>query len=284
MSRHTKRRTRRNITRFQCLAVFLLAMICILFILRLRPSLILPVARGTLLNDDDVLLKASAGTGRAQPRDTRERSLAKSGGNHYVPNAEVPPADSREMTERSDIRTSASLLSIGCPASSDVRGNLGAASVVTDPSTKDWLRDRWQAASNMHGKPIPGPHWVAIDLMRPVLAERFVLDWDTAFASEYVVVGATIARGPWHSLASGRDAQPVLPTKRHHVVHALSAKPQTADSRVVDLNRNASGRPVRFVRVDIARPATRWGASLWRFEVWGQEATSGTFRCQPLSS
>jgi hypothetical protein len=36
------------------------------------------------------------------------------------------------------------LLSIGRPASASVRGNLAPASVVTDPSVKDWLKDRWQ--------------------------------------------------------------------------------------------------------------------------------------------
>lgn len=48
------------------------------------------------------------------------------------------------------------LQSEGCPATSDVRGNLGRPSVVTSPAVKDWLKDRWQAAVDMTGKPIRG--------------------------------------------------------------------------------------------------------------------------------
>ena len=36
------------------------------------------------------------------------------------------------------------LLSEGKPVTSDVRGNLGEASVVTSPKVDDWLKDRWQ--------------------------------------------------------------------------------------------------------------------------------------------
>jgi hypothetical protein len=37
------------------------------------------------------------------------------------------------------------LLSLGKPVTSDVRGNLGPPSVVTSESMEDWLGDRWQA-------------------------------------------------------------------------------------------------------------------------------------------
>merc|ERR1712161_58961 len=38
-------------------------------------------------------------------------------------------------------------------ATSDVRGNLGPISVVIQSKPgSDWIHDRWQAASNMHGK------------------------------------------------------------------------------------------------------------------------------------
>eukprot|EP00961_Rhodomonas_salina_P057788 776565-Rhodomonas_salina.1 len=48
------------------------------------------------------------------------------------------------------------LLSEGKPATSDVRGNLGAAQTVTSSKMDDWLKDRWQAASDMSGTPIEG--------------------------------------------------------------------------------------------------------------------------------
>jgi hypothetical protein len=56
------------------------------------------------------------------------------------------------------------LVSENCPASSDVIGNLGPSSVITSEVTRDWLKDRWQAAANMRGEPIPGEHYIQIDL------------------------------------------------------------------------------------------------------------------------
>ena len=72
------------------------------------------------------------------------------------------------------------LISAGRPASSDVRGNLGPARVVTSEVVKDWLKDRWQAAKNMKGEPIPGPHWIEVDLGRSCTCSRFVIDFETA--------------------------------------------------------------------------------------------------------
>ena len=41
--------------------------------------------------------------------------------------------------------------------SSDVRGNLGSSQVIVqDPPGVDWLKDRWQAASDMGGTAIKG--------------------------------------------------------------------------------------------------------------------------------
>ena len=49
------------------------------------------------------------------------------------------------------------------------------------------LRDRWQAAKDMTGKPIPGPQWVMIDLGRRAQLTRLVLDWETAYGKAYTV-------------------------------------------------------------------------------------------------
>ena len=50
---------------------------------------------------------------------------------------------------------------------SSARGNLGPSSVLNqDPPGKDWLKDRWQAASDMGGTAIPGCHWVKLDFSR----------------------------------------------------------------------------------------------------------------------
>ena len=76
----------------------------------------------------------------------------------------------------------------GCTATADVRGNLGPASVVLNNHT-NWLKDRWQAASNMHGKAISGPHWVQLEWeqQQQVEIHSLTLDWEAAFADQYDV-------------------------------------------------------------------------------------------------
>ena len=49
------------------------------------------------------------------------------------------------------------LLSAGATVTTDTRGNLGPGSVITQKvQGNDWLKDRWQAASDMHGSAIAG--------------------------------------------------------------------------------------------------------------------------------
>jgi hypothetical protein len=71
--------------------------------------------------------------------------------------AEAAEADLAAATEPA-------LLSRGKPATASARGNLGPAGVVTSGVVRDWLRDRWQAAKNMQGVPIPGTHWLEVQL------------------------------------------------------------------------------------------------------------------------
>lgn len=75
------------------------------------------------------------------------------------------------------------MVSANRPVTASAAGNLGPPSVVTSEATSDGLTDRWQAASDMHGTPLPGQHWLEVDLGRTCVAERFVVDWETAFAN-----------------------------------------------------------------------------------------------------
>ncbi|KAJ1388479.1 hypothetical protein B484DRAFT_425807, partial [Ochromonadaceae sp. CCMP2298] len=87
----------------------------------------------------------------------------------------------------------------GVAATSDVRGNLGPVGVVLQsPPGTNWLKDRccvgtgtgrWQAASDMGGTALPGEHWVILDLGRDTGVARVVLDWEAAFANDYVIQG-----------------------------------------------------------------------------------------------
>ncbi|KAL3795547.1 hypothetical protein HJC23_009260 [Cyclotella cryptica] len=76
---------------------------------------------------------------------------------------------------------------------SSARGNLGPPSVLNqDPPGNDWIKDRWQAASDMGGTAIPGSHWVILDFSalytnsdQAAYVTKVVLDWETAFAYDY---------------------------------------------------------------------------------------------------
>lgn len=86
----------------------------------------------------------------------------------------------------------------GVEASCDVRGNLGPCSVILqDPPGTDWLKDRWQAASDMGGTAIPGAHWVIIDFKALVNVYAMVLDWETAFAKDYRIYGRAETAEKW---------------------------------------------------------------------------------------
>lgn len=162
----------------------------------------------------------------------------------------------------------ARLLSAGRPVTSDVRGNLADASVITglDPPG-DWLTDRWQAAADMSGTPLPGEHWVEIDLGAVFELTRFIVVWEKAYAAKYVVRGRLFSDGAWADFAAGRDAASPH-SDETHIVHVLDATRTQCGAASCVVR-------ARFVRLVIAEPATVWGASLWRWEVWGRDAAAG---------
>ena len=184
--------------------------------------------------------------------------------------------------------------------SRDVRGNLGPASVVVQarPGT-DWIHDRWQAASNMHGKQIPGEHWIQLEFEdTDVVPDKIVLDWETAYADEYVLEASSKSfsvesnrrgnhpsreeekeeegeEGPW-VLFDGRNQQDVATMRSVkksgkspgvdkpmplHVIHEIRLS--SASSR---------NKAFRFLRLHILKSVTGWGVSLWQFDVYGYRA------------
>jgi hypothetical protein len=161
-------------------------------------------------------------------------------------------------------------------ATSDVRGNLGPASVVVQPKPgDDWLHDRWQAASDMHGKNIPGEHWIQLQFPSKIFVDSIVLDWETAYASDYLIEGSmepiTDANSNTEKvwiLFDGTDPSqqsirsesksgqsPGVKQKMPlHVVHTLSVKDK---------------KPLQYLRLHILKSVTGWGVSLWEFDVYG---------------
>jgi hypothetical protein len=47
----------------------------------------------------------------------------------------------------------------------------------------------WQAALNMGGEPIKGQHWLIVELPRPALITRVLIDWETAYSTNWAIQG-----------------------------------------------------------------------------------------------
>ena len=145
----------------------------------------------------------------------------------------------------------------GCVARCDVRGNLGECGVILNRGD-DWLKDRWQAASDMGGTAIPGPHKVEIDLGRDVSVCSVEIDWETAYAEDYTIAADGVrifdgaAPGARRERMSGKS--PGVKGRPLHVIHDIT------------LDECA---PARALTIDIHRGATPWGVSIWHVGVMG---------------
>lgn len=200
--------------------------------------------------------------------------------------------------------------------SASARGNLGPPTVLNQatPGT-DWLKDRWQAASDMGGTAIPGSHWVVLDFtglfsdenLGAVRVTKVILDWETAYASNYRIEGR-LAPPPEHDLgvqsgdedgewcvlydgapaghgspANENDAYPPRTVREYgqspgvkrklplHVVHTIEW-PETADGDNGGITEGgaANCRTLRYLRVFVRKPARGWGVSLWEVDVFGR--------------
>ena len=144
------------------------------------------------------------------------------------------------------------LISRNKKVTASVRGNLGEASVITNGKRDDWLKDRWQAAENMQGAPTPGPHWLLVELEQKCVVERIDVEFESAYARDYALKGRT-RDGGWVTLAVGVSAVESRPAKQR-VLHRLASQAMA---------------PIDQVRLDIARPGTQWGTSVWELDVFG---------------
>lgn len=153
------------------------------------------------------------------------------------------------------------LISSGCKATADTRGNLGPASVVTSSKNDDWLKDRHQFASDMNGTPIPGKHWIQIDLLADALMPADLtaarVDWETAHAEAYFFECAPSPHGPYVKRAEESRAR-VIPSPKGHIIDDVrfrSVEPKSG---------------CRYVRLLIEKPATHWGASVYELKIYGK--------------
>lgn len=135
---------------------------------------------------------------------------------------------------------------------SDVHGNLGDPFVVLNENIENWLSDRWQAASNMQGSPIPGEHYLHLFLTQKVIINYVIIDFETAFSDHYKLIGCVIADSC--IILASSSSRKVLNTSKNHIVHRI------------DVNNDT---PVISVKLTIEKPSTKWGTSIWRLQLHG---------------
>lgn len=158
----------------------------------------------------------------------------------------------------------------------DVRGNLGPPSVLNQEIPgKNWLKDRWQAASDMHGTAIKGAHWVTLEFPYPVIVSHIVLDWEAAFSKDYKIEGSMIASidsdaGAWFTLfdtkADGIDPSPHFQSKE--LGQSPGVKNKVPLHIIHEITCTNKGE-LRQLRVWIRSSAHGWGVSLWQVDVHG---------------
>jgi hypothetical protein len=134
----------------------------------------------------------------------------------------------------------------------------------------DWLQHRWQAASDMGGTPVPGAHWLQLDLPRmSAQLSRVFIDYEVALSMDYYVSVWCVASQSWAvvfdtAVASDKRLMHRTHTTRskQHIIHdiRLEKKGQAATITCGLFDK---------IRLDIRRPATRFGTSVWRFEAYG---------------
>ena len=183
---------------------------------------------------------------------------------------------------------------------SSVRGNLGPSSVLNQsPPGKDWIKDRWQAASDMGGTAIKGSHWVMLDFtdLSEVYITKIVLDWETAYAKDYRIEGRTTPPPKnevgnmvdgWCTLYDGaleedsksdmsiihrtEEEYGQLPGVKQklplHIVHTIEWTPKL-DEKEATQGNDRNCHKLKYLRVFIRKPAQGWGVSLWQVDVFG---------------
>lgn len=143
-----------------------------------------------------------------------------------------------------------------------VAGNLGPPSVVISPFVSDWLKDRWQAAKDMTGAPIPGKHWLQFNLPRPASTlTRVLIDYEVALSNDYAIdVSCLHPPGYWQTVHDSKRSSTALTKKERkgkmHVIHDITIKQKKCES-------------FDKIKLRIRAPATRFGTSVWRFEAYG---------------
>lgn len=150
----------------------------------------------------------------------------------------------------------------------DVRGNLGPPEVMLQNGT-DWLKDRWQASSDMHGTAIRGQHWVQLEFPANIRVVKVILDWEAAYASDYTV--QVLVADDWETLFDGGMPEESGRRKETTLGQSPGVKTKTPLHVVHEIGPLDDRIQAKTMRVLIRHSAMGWGVSLWRIRVLGYD-------------
>lgn len=107
----------------------------------------------------------------------------------------------------------------------------------------------------MSGRPLPGEHWLEVDLKDVYTVTSVLIDWEDGFSHNWTLKGKVSADSPWQPIYEGKPSMKKTVSKRH-VIHS------------VEIPKGLQ-QQYRYVRLFIHKPAMQWGSSVWRFQIWG---------------
>lgn len=158
----------------------------------------------------------------------------------------------------------------------DVRGNLGPASVVVQVHPgKDWIHDRWQAASDMHGTAIKGVHWIQLEFERDIVPDRIVVDWEAAYSDKYRIEASPVPFTedmPTDQIWTLFDSEDT--SQREHLTEKREGQSPGVKSKtplhiIHSIRKLQTRKACRYVRLYILKSAMGWGVSVWQLDVYG---------------
>ena len=164
--------------------------------------------------------------------------------------------------------TVVSLLAGGVNVTASTQGQLAPPDVVLSPVVTHWLQHRWQAASDMSGTPVPGPHWLQFDLQHSaVTISRVIIDYEVALSVDYYVSVWCDASHMWVTVFDSKDKR-----DSHNINSNVKSKQHIIHDIRINYNEKTDCRLFSKIRLDIRRPATRFGTSVWHFDALGVPA------------
>jgi F5/8 type C domain len=156
----------------------------------------------------------------------------------------------------------------GIVITADVRGNLGPPESMLNNGT-DWIKDRWQAASDMHGTAIKGVHWVHLDFQRLVTISTVILDWEAAYSDDYKIEGRLNDSEEYVNLFDSDND--VEQRKTSEAGQSPGVKTKTPLHIIHSIEIIKESKQIQQIKIWIRSSTMGWGVSLWEVKVWGRK-------------